>query len=68
MTQTFTCTSIDLYDRHEYEITLISGKKVIFDNWEDTFNYWWNNRQIPEFLNYISVKDKQKINKKGFAQ
>lgn len=68
MTQTFTCTSIDPYDRHEYEITLISGKKVIFDNWEDTFNYWWNNKQIPEFLNYITVKDKKKINKKGFTQ
>jgi hypothetical protein len=47
---------------------LINGKKIVFDNWEDTFNYWWNNQQIPEFLNYITVKDKKKINRKGFSQ
>jgi hypothetical protein len=68
MTQTFTCTSADPYNRHDYEIILINGKKIVFDNWEDTFNYWWNNQQIPEFLNYITVKDKKKINRKGFSQ
>lgn len=36
MTQTFKCTSDAPYDRHNYEVVLKNGKKVFFDNWEDT--------------------------------
>lgn len=68
MTTTFKQTSNKLYDRHDYEVYLKSGKKVFFNNWEDTFSYWWEKRQIPEFLDYIIVKDKQNLKGKGFAQ
>lgn len=68
MTTIFKQTSDQLYDRHDYEVYLKSEKKVFFDNWEDTFRYWWENRQVPDFLDYIVVKDKQKIKSKGFAQ
>lgn len=68
MTQVFSQTSDIPYDRHDYEVVLSSGKKVFFDNWADTQNYWWMNCQIPDFLNYILVKDKQKIKSKGFGQ
>ena len=60
MTITFTQSSHDPYDRHDYEINLTSGKKVKFDNWEDTWMYWYQNYQIPDFLNFIIVKDKKK--------
>lgn len=68
MTTIFKQTSDQLYDRHDYEVYLKSEKKVFFDNWEDTFRYWWENRQVPDFLDYIVVKDKQKVKSKGFAQ
>ncbi len=68
MTIIFKQTSDEPYDRHDYEINLTSGKKVKFDNWEDTWMYWYQNHQIPDFLNYIVVKDKQKVKTKGFAQ
>jgi hypothetical protein len=68
MTTIFKQTSDELYDRHDYEVYLKSEKKVFFDNWEDTLNYWWMNCQVPDFLDYIVVKDKQKIKSKGFAQ
>jgi hypothetical protein len=68
MTTIFKQTSDKLYDRHDYEVVLKNGKKCVFDNWEDTFRYWWENKQVPDFLDYIVVKDKQKIKGKGFAQ
>ena len=68
MTQTFTCTSDAPYDKHDYEVVLKSKKKVFFDNWEDTQVYWYQNSQIPDFLDVIIIKDKQKVKSKGFAQ
>lgn len=68
MTQIFKCTSNVPYDRHDYEIVLKSGKIQFFDNWEDTWMYWYQNCQIPDFLDIIIVKDKQKVKSKGFAQ
>ena len=65
---TFTQTSHDPYDRHNYEIVLKNGKNIIFDNWEDTHRYWWENRQIPNFLDLINVKDKKHKTSKGFTQ
>jgi hypothetical protein len=68
MSDTFSCTSDAPYDRHNYEVVLKSGKKVFFDHWEAAQVYWWSNCQIPDFLDLIIVKDKKKINRKGFAQ
>jgi len=68
MTQTFTCTSSDPYDRHDYEVLLKNGKKVMFDNWEDVQIYWFTNNNIPDYLDYVIAKDKKKVKSKGFAQ
>ena len=68
MTTIFKKTSDEPYDRHDYEVILKNGNKCFFDNWEDTLNYWWMNCQIPDFLDIIIVKDKQKVKSKGFAQ
>jgi hypothetical protein len=72
MTQMFTCTSDDLYDRHTYEVVLKSGKNQFFEHWEDVQKYWFQNNQIPDFLNYVIVKDKKKTKEKvkgsGFSQ
>jgi hypothetical protein len=67
MTKTFKVTSDGLYDRHDYEIVLKSGKIQFFDNWEDTQMYWYQNCQIPDFLDVIIVKDKKKVKSKGFS-
>ena len=68
MTQTFKVTSDAPYDRHDYEVVLKNNKKVFFDNWGDTQEYWWANCQIPDFLDVIIVKDKKKVKSKGFSQ
>lgn len=68
MTKVFSCTSDAPYDRHNYEIVLKNNKKIFFDNWTDTQAYWFNHVQIPDFLDFIIVKDKQKVKSKGFAQ
>jgi len=72
MTQTFTCTSDALYDRHTYEVVLKSGKNRVFDHWEDAQRYWFEHNQVPDFLDLILVKDKKKSKEKvkgsGFAQ
>jgi len=68
MTQIFTCTSADPYDRHNYEVFLKNGKKVMFDNWEDVQIYWFTNNNIPDYLDYVIAKDKKKVKSKGFAQ
>jgi hypothetical protein len=47
---------------------LKNNKKVFFDNWEDVQVYWYQNFQIPDFLDVIIVKDKKKVKGKGFAQ
>lgn len=67
MTQIFKVTSEAPYDRHDYEILLKNNKKVFFDNWTDTLEYWFNHSQIPDFLDLIIVKDKKKIKSKGFS-
>ena len=63
----FSCTSDAPYDRHTYEIILKNDTKVIFDNWEDAHRYWWQNYQIPDFLDLINVIDKKKSKSKGFG-
>ena len=68
MSDVFTCTSSIPYDRHNYEIVLKSSKKQFFENWEDAQGYWFIHSQIPDFLDFITVKDKKKINSKGFGQ
>jgi len=67
MTQTFKVTSEAPYDKHNYEVVLKNNKKVFFDNWEDTQEYWWANCQMPDFLDVIIVKDKKKVKSKGFS-
>jgi hypothetical protein len=68
MTTTFKVTSDAPYDRHDYEVVLKNNKKVFFNNWEDTQVYWYQNCQIPDFLDVIIVKDKKKVKSKGFTQ
>ena len=72
MTQLFTCTSDSPYDRHDYEIVLKNGKTQFFDNWEDVQRYWFQNSEIPNFLDLVIVKDKKKSKEKvkggGFGQ
>lgn len=67
MTQTFKVTSEAPYDRHDYEVVLKNNKKIFFDNWEDAQVYWYQNSQVPDFLDVIIVKDKKKVKSKGFS-
>ena len=61
MTQRFTCTSTEPYDRHHYQIVLKNGKKVKFTDWGTTMEYWL---QWRKDINVIDVLDKTE--KKGF--
>jgi hypothetical protein len=66
MTNFFHFTSDLLYDRHDYKIVLSSGKNIVFDNYEDTKQMWY---QLPkEEKIYIEVLDKKrKKSTKGFV-
>lgn len=72
MTARFSCTSDALYDRHHYEVVLKNGKKVFFEHWEEVQVFWFQNAQIPDFLDFITVLDKKKSKEKvkggGFGQ
>ena len=60
----FKQTSDKSYDRHTYEIFLKSGKKVKFKWYDDAREYWFTHSQIPNYLDFIVVKDKK--GNKGF--
>jgi len=72
MTQLFTCTSSDLYDRHTYKVVLKNGKNQFFEHWEEVQRYWFENNRIPDFLDLVIVSDKKKSKEKvkelGFAK
>jgi uncharacterized protein YlzI (FlbEa/FlbD family) len=63
--KTFTQTSDQLYDRHEYKIVLSNGKSLVVESYEEVHEIW---RQFPDYMNAcIEVLDKkQKTLKKGF--
>lgn len=65
---TFSQTSNEPYDRHDYEIVLKTGKTVTYDNWEQTLEYWFAHCQIPDFLDHVMIKDKKKVKSKGFGK
>lgn len=60
----FEQTSDKSYDRHSYEIVLKTGKRVKFDWYDDVKEYWFVHYQIPNYLDYVVVKNKKV--KKGF--
>jgi hypothetical protein len=70
MDKIFTHTSDGLYDRHCYKIILKNQKSLIFNNWEDTKEFWFNYNQVPDYLELIEVVDKtkQKERKIGFGK
>lgn len=68
MSESFSQTSYEPYDRHTYEIVLKNHKNVFFDNWEDAQAYWLTRSQIPDFLDVIIVKDKKKVKNLGFGK
>ena len=53
----FTETSKDPYIRHRYKLVDTNGDFVIFDNWEDTHQMWWNTP--AQFLSHIEVLDNE---------
>tara|TARA_R110000868_G_scaffold173904_1_gene410332 strand:+ start:1809 stop:2006 length:198 start_codon:yes stop_codon:yes gene_type:complete len=55
----FQQTSDKSYDRHTYEIFLKSGQKVKFKWYDDAREYWFTHNQIPNYLDFIVVKDKK---------
>lgn len=61
----FQQTSDEPYHRHTYEIVLKSKKRLKFEYYEQAQQYWFENCQIPDYLDVLEVKDK-KCNK-GFS-
>lgn len=64
----FSRTSADPYDRHHYEVVLKNGKKVFFEDWEEVQVFWWQNSQVPDYLDCVIVLDKKQLDKKGFGK
>ena len=61
----FRQTSNEPYDRHTYEIVLKSKKRLKFSHYEQVQEYWFQHCGIPDYLDFIVVKDKKL--KKGFV-
>ena len=53
----FTESSKEPYIRHRYKMVDIHGDFVIFDNWEDAHQMWWNTP--AQFLSHIEVLDNE---------
>jgi len=62
MTEFFKQTSDELYVRHQYKLVYSNGEEVIFDNYHDIQEDWWNTPS--DFVSHIEVLDKKQ--KKGF--
>lgn len=56
------------YDRHTYEVCLKNGKTTSFKYWDEVQVYWYQNCQIPDFLDVIIVKDKKNKKSSGFSK
>jgi hypothetical protein len=64
MTQTFTLSCPLPYDRHHYKLVYLNGKQVVFDNYEDIKETWWNTES--SLLSHVEVLDLPTKPKKGF--
>lgn len=62
MTESFRQTSDLPYDRHHYKLIYTNGESVIFKNYEDLHESWWNTPS--NFISHIEVLDKNST--KGF--
>lgn len=63
--ETFKQTSDEPYVRHHYKLVYSNGQSVIFEDYSDVQQSWWNTPS--EFVSHIEVLDiKQKKEKKGF--
>lgn len=67
--ETFSQTSYEPYNRHNYRLRLKSGKVLNFDDYENVQAYWFTYNQVPDYLDLIEVldKDKEKVKSKGFG-
>jgi len=67
--ETFSQTSNEPYDRHNYRLYLNNGKVLNFDDYEQLQAYWFTYSQVPDYLNVIEVLDKpkEKVKSKGFG-
>ena len=68
MMETFSQTSNEPYNRHNYRLHLKSGKILNFDDYENVQAYWLTYNQVPDYLDLIEVLDKpkEKVKSKGF--
>ena len=54
MSEFFRQTSEEPYLRHRYKVVFKNKKAQIFDNYQDTFQTWYQN---PDQVNFIEVLD-----------
>lgn len=59
MTQRFTCTSAEPYERHFYRVHFFNQKSIRFDSWEEVENYWYENSDKKKHLKTITIEDKR---------
>ncbi len=65
MMETFSQTSDQPYNRHNYKLYYTTGKTIVFDNYEDVQLTWF--QTSPDFLSHVEVLDKEKpLKSKGF--
>ena len=61
--QAFTCTSLEPYDRHMYEMELTNGDKHIFDSYQEAQAFWFHRCELG-YLKCVNVLDRTKKTKK----
>lgn len=62
----FTEYSTVPYDRHNYKLFFITGKSVVFDDYESLLQFWFQ-YGFKDQMNYVEILDKKKPKqKKGF--
>ena len=65
--KTFTQTSNELYERHDYRLVYQNGLKKVFDNYQDLFQEWYTSpKENFSYVEVLDKKQKKEKNKKGF--
>lgn len=65
MTESFTHTSLEPYDRHQYKLVFQDGRTMIFDSYTEIQDIWYS--APPETLSHVEVIDrKNNVQPKGF--
>ena len=62
-TQQHKFTSDKPYNRHKYKLTFVDGRSIVFEDYNQMKQAWWQYNQVAS---HVNVVDKKKSGGRGF--